>query len=74
VADVFEALTAADRPYKKPNTLSMAMKILYFMAKDDDLDRGLVRFFYESGLYLEYARKYLPDELIDSVEIDFSNL
>ncbi|MBE0494616.1 MAG: GAF domain-containing protein [Thiomicrospira sp.] len=74
VADVFEALTAHDRPYKKANPLSVAMKILYFMAKDDDLDRGLVKFFYQSGLYLEYAHQYLPAELIDEVSINFSDL
>lgn len=74
VADVFEALTAHDRPYKKANPLSVAMKILYFMAKDDDLDRNLVKFFYQSGLYLEYAHRHLPAELIDEVSIDFSDL
>ncbi len=74
IADIFEALTASDRPYKKANTLSTAMKILFFMAKDDDLDRGLVKFFYESGLYLEYAKKSLKPEQIDEVKIDFSTL
>jgi len=74
IADVFEALTAADRPYKKPNALSMAMKILFFMAKDDELDRDMVKFFYESGLYLDYAKRFLPNALIDDVQIDFSAL
>jgi len=74
IADIFEALTASDRPYKKANKLSVAMKILYFMAKDDELDRDLVKFFYESGLYLEYAKKSLTPEQIDEVMIDFSSL
>ena len=74
IADIFEALTASDRPYKKANKLSVAMKILYFMAKDDELDRGLVKFFYESGLYLEFAKKSLSKEQIDEVTIDFSDL
>jgi HD-GYP domain-containing protein (c-di-GMP phosphodiesterase class II)/ribonuclease BN (tRNA processing enzyme) len=74
VADVFEALTAHDRPYKKPNNLSAAMKILYFMAKDDELDRDLVKFFYNSGLYLDYAKRFLPDAMIDEVSIDFQSL
>ncbi|MBE0496690.1 MAG: GAF domain-containing protein [Campylobacterales bacterium] len=74
IADIFEALTAADRPYKKANTLSSAMKILYFMAKDDELDRGLVKFFYTSGLYLEYAKLHLPSHLIDEVKVDFEAL
>lgn len=74
IADVFEALTASDRPYKKANPLSVAMKILYFMAKDDDLDRGMVKFFYTSGLYLEYANELLPQSSIDEVTVDFNSL
>lgn len=74
IADIFEALTASDRPYKKANSLSIAMKILFYMAQDDELDRGLVKFFYESGLYLEYAKKSLKPEQIDEVDIDFSTL
>ncbi len=74
VADIFEALTAADRPYKEPNPLSSAMKILYFMARDDEIDRDIVKFFYNSGLYKEYARRFLPDHLIDRVTTDFSSL
>src|SRR3989339_142382 len=70
VADVFEALTASDRPYKKGNPLSSAMKIMYFMAKDDELDREIVKFFYHSGLYLEYAEKLLPPQSIDEVTTD----
>ncbi len=74
IADIFEALTASDRPYKKANKLSVAMKILYFMAKDDELDRGLVKFFYESGLYLKFAKKSLSKDQIDEVTADFSSL
>ena len=74
VADIFEALTASDRPYKKGNPLSSAMKILYFMAKEDDLDKELVKFFYNSGLYLRYAKELLPESSIDEITIDFSTL
>ena len=74
IADVFEALTASDRPYKKGNPLSSAMKILYFMAKDGDLDKELVKFFYNSGLYLEYANEMLPSSSIDEVTVDFTTL
>lgn len=74
IADVFEALTASDRPYKKGNPLSSAMKILYFMAKDGDLDKELVKFFYNSGLYLEYANEMLPPSSIDEVTVDFTTL
>lgn len=74
IADVFEALTASDRPYKQENPLSSAMKILYFMAKDDELDKQMVKFFYDSGLYLEYAKELLPERNIDEVTVDFNTL
>lgn len=74
IADIFEALTASDRPYKKGNPLSSAMKILYFMAKDEELDPQLVKFFYESKIYLKYAKAFLPQSSIDEVNLDFSNL
>jgi len=69
IADVFEALTAPDRPYKTPKKLSEAMKILYFMAKDNELDYEMVKFFYEKKIYLEYAKKYLKPEQIDEVSL-----
>lgn len=72
VADIFEALTASDRPYKKSKKLSESMKILWFMAKDNEIDREICRFFYEKELYLEYARRYLPPENIDEVKLDFT--
>lgn len=74
IADIFEALTSSDRPYKKANKLSVAMEILYTMAKEDDLDKGLVKFFYESQLYLKFANKSLDKEQIDEVNLDFSSL
>lgn len=74
IADIFEALTASDRPYKAGMPLSTAMKILYFMAKDDELDSKLVKFFYDSGLYLQYAKEALPEQSIDTVTVDFSTL
>ncbi len=52
IADIFEALTASDRPYKKGNRVSVAMKILHAMAKEGELDGELVKFFYDSKLYL----------------------
>lgn len=65
IADIFEALTAADRPYKKGKSLSEAFKILGFMVKDRHLDKDIVDFFVESGLALEYAKKELSSEQID---------
>ncbi len=74
IADVFEALTSADRPYKKPNSISKAMKILFSMAKKGELDKDLVGFFYTSKLYLKYAKKYIKKEQIDEVNLDISML
>ncbi|MBF0542261.1 MAG: HD domain-containing protein [Nitrospirae bacterium] len=65
LADIFEALTAADRPYKKGKTLSEAFKILGFMVKDNHLDKDIVNFFVESGLAVEYAKKELKEEQVD---------
>ena len=69
IADIFEALTAADRPYKPPKTLSDSIKIMSFMVKDQHLDPELFRLFLSSGVYKEYADKYLQPDQIDEVEI-----
>lgn len=69
IADVFEALTASDRPYKSPKKLSEAIKILSFMVKDKHLDEDLFKLFLESGIYMEYAKKYLKPFQIDEVDI-----
>jgi len=65
IADVFEALTAADRPYKPAKKLSEAMKIIGFMVKDGELDGDLVNFFYENNLHMEYAKEELLESQID---------
>jgi HD-GYP domain-containing protein (c-di-GMP phosphodiesterase class II) len=69
IADVFEALTAADRPYKPAKKLSDSIKIMSFMVKDKHLDPKLFRLFLESGVYLEYAEKFLQADQIDTVNI-----
>jgi HD-GYP domain-containing protein (c-di-GMP phosphodiesterase class II) len=71
IADIFEALSASDRPYKKGKKLSEVMKILFFMAKDGDIDMDIIRFIYESGLYLRYAQATLSAEYIDEVVLNF---
>lgn len=68
IADVFEALTAQDRPYKKGKTLSETMRIMGFMKEDNHLDPDLLDLFITSGVYKEYAKKFLPPELIDEVD------
>lgn len=69
LADVFEALTAADRPYKKPKTLSESIKILSFMVKDQHIDPDLFRLLLESGIYKEYAERFLKPEQLDEVDL-----
>ncbi len=69
IADVFEALTASDRPYKKAKTLSESIKILSFMKKDQHVDPVLFDLFLTSGVYQRYAEKYLKPEQIDAVDI-----
>ncbi len=69
IADIFEALTASDRPYKKAKTLSEALKIMSFMRKDQHIDPDLFDLFVKSGLYHEYALRYLKREQIDSVDV-----
>lgn len=68
VADVFEALTASDRPYKPAKKLSEAMKIISNMKRDHHLDPDIVDLFVRSKVYLQYAEKYLAPELLDYVD------
>lgn len=69
IADIFEALTAADRPYKKAKPVSVAIDILYKMALEEHVDIDLFRLFLQSGVYKEYAEKFLPTSQIDDVDI-----
>jgi HD-GYP domain-containing protein (c-di-GMP phosphodiesterase class II) len=69
IADIFEALTAADRPYKLPKTLSESVKIMSFMKKDAHIDADLFKIFLKSGIYKEYADNFLKPEQIDDVDI-----
>lgn len=69
IADIFEALTAADRPYKTPKTLSESIRILNFMRQDNHIDNDLFELFLRSGAYREYAEVCLLPEQIDEVDI-----
>ncbi|HCP96190.1 MAG TPA: phosphohydrolase [Pseudoalteromonas sp.] len=69
LADIFEALTAADRPYKKAKTLSESMSILAKMVADHHVDKAVFELFLSSGIYLDYAKRYLSAEQIDEVDI-----
>lgn len=70
IADIFEALTASDRPYKKAKTLSEAIKIMSFMKKDQHIDGELFELFLTSGVYRQYAECFLDKDQIDNVDIE----
>ena len=69
IADIFEALTARDRPYKTPKKLSECIKILSFMRKDQHIDPDLFELFLTSGVYKDYADAFLNPDQIDEVDI-----
>ena len=68
IADIYEALTAADRPYKDGKKLSQAMRIMGFMKKDYEIDQDLFEIFVKEGVYKLYAEKYLGDDQLDEVD------
>jgi HD-GYP domain-containing protein (c-di-GMP phosphodiesterase class II) len=64
-ADIFEALTASDRPYRKPMPLSQAMKIMGFMVKDGELDVKIIDLVKQNGILQKYAAEELRTEQLD---------
>ena len=69
IADIFEALTAADRPYKKAKKLSESIGIMDRMRADRHIDPDLFALFLSSGVYREYAEQHLLPEQIDEVDV-----
>ena len=70
VADIFEALTASDRPYKKAKTVSEALDILYKMVEDNHVDRDCFELFVRDGVYMQYARAFLDPAQIDDIDVN----
>ncbi|MCZ6723491.1 MAG: GAF domain-containing protein [Gammaproteobacteria bacterium] len=68
IADIYEALTASDRPYKKGKKLSECIKIMGFMKKDNHIDPDIFDIFIKNKVYLEYAEKFLDPEQIDDID------
>ena len=68
IADIYEALTAADRPYKKAMTLSQSLKIMKKMQGEGHIDSDLFQLFIESGAYRKYAEAHLKPEQLDTVD------
>ena len=67
IADVFEGLTAPDRPYKKGYKLSKALNILKYMVNDREIDSDLFDLFITKKLYLKYANKMVDSSQIDTI-------
>lgn len=70
ICDVFEALTAADRPYKSPKTLSETLRIMAFMCKEQHLDAELFRYFLHTRLWEDFAARFMKPEQHDAVDLD----
>jgi HD-GYP domain-containing protein (c-di-GMP phosphodiesterase class II) len=68
IADIFEALTAKDRPYKKGKTLSESLEILGRMSQSGHIDPDLFRIFVGKQVYRRYAERFLDHEQIDTVD------
>ena len=68
IADIFEALTARDRPYKQGMKLSQAMSILANFRRNNHIDPDLFEVFVREGVYREYAEKFLDASQIDEVD------
>ncbi len=69
LADVFEALTAADRPYKPAKTLTETLRIMAMMCKDRHLDAELFRYFLQSRLWERFAERFMKAEQRDEVDL-----
>jgi HD-GYP domain-containing protein (c-di-GMP phosphodiesterase class II) len=70
IADVFEALTATDRPYMRPKTMSVALKIMATMRDSGHLCSDLFELFLDSGVWRDYGEEYLQPEQMDGVDLE----
>jgi len=68
IADIFEALTAKDRPYKAANTLSESLRLLGGFAERGHIDSDLFHVFVRSKVYLQYAQRFMDPAQIDDVD------
>lgn len=68
IADIFEALTAQDRPYKPPKPVSESLAIMARMSRDHHIDHELFELFVTSGVYRDYAARFLLPEQLDAID------
>ena len=69
IADIFEALTAKDRPYKEGKTLTESLTILGKFKENGHIDPDLFDVFIREKVYLEYANRFLGKAQIDEVDL-----
>lgn len=69
IADIFEALTAPDRPYRKPGTLNWAISVMHRMKQERHIDGELFDLFLSEKVWATYAEQYLSAAQIDEVDI-----
>jgi HD-GYP domain-containing protein (c-di-GMP phosphodiesterase class II) len=70
IADIFEALTAKDRPYKKGKTLTESLTILGKFKLGGHIDPDLFDVFINEKVYMDYAKQFLSPEQIDDVDLN----
>jgi HD-GYP domain-containing protein (c-di-GMP phosphodiesterase class II) len=70
LADIFEALTAADRPYKPAKTLSESLSLMAAMARQQHIDAEVFRFFLRSSVWRDYAERFLSPLQRDAVDVE----
>lgn len=70
IADIFEALTANDRPYKEPKKLSEVLTIMRHMKNNGHIDLDLYEVFISAGVYMEYAEQYIDKDQIDEINFE----
>lgn len=68
IADIFEALTANDRPYKEPKKLSQVLAIMKQMKNNGHIDHDLYSVFINSKVYMDYAEQYISPIQIDDIK------
>jgi HD-GYP domain-containing protein (c-di-GMP phosphodiesterase class II) len=68
IADIFEALTAKDRPYKKGKMLSESLRILGNFSLNGHIDPDLFDIFIRSKIYMEFAHKNMDEKQIDAID------
>ncbi len=71
LADMFEALSASNRSYKRPNSMSEIAAIMQDLIDRGHMDKHLVQFFFETGIYRKYAHSELNADQQDIAVLNF---